>query len=149
MVFIDEAVHLVGHVHVLDGRGDFVFLFIAHLADDVSEVLAGTGLGQSGDDVAGLETSHWADVFPDQTHTLLSNRFRAVPSEVLRFDGHKCDWDFSLDLVMHAYDDGLCDFAVFHQDFLHLTSRKTMAGSVNHIILSGHDMEVPIFIVIA
>lgn len=114
VVLFDEAVHLVGHVHVLDGRGHLVFLFVAHLAHDVPEVLSRTGLGQSGHDVTGLETGHWADVFPDQSDTLLCHCLGAVASKVLGLDGDKCDWDFSFDLVVGANDDSLCDFTVLH-----------------------------------
>lgn len=115
----------------------------------MSEVLAGTSFGQSGNDVAGFETGHWADVFPDEFHALFSHCFGAMSRKVLGLDSDKCDRDFSFYLIVGADDDSLCDFAVFHQDFLHLASRKTMTCSVNHIIFSSHDVKVPIFIEIS
>lgn len=148
MVLIDEAVYLVGNVHVLDGGGDFIFLFVAHLAHDVPEILSRTGLGQSGDDVTGLEASHWPDMFPDQSYALLCHCFGAVSGKVLCLDGHECNWDFSFDLVMRTNNNGLCDFTVFHQDFLHLASGKTVSCSVNDIVFSGHYVEVAVFIVV-
>ena len=122
MVLLHETVHLVGHVHVLNRRRDVVLLFVAHLPDDVTQVLAGTGLGQTGNHMADLETCHRANMLTDQFHTLLRHCLRAVGVHVLCLDGDECHWDLSLDLIMSTNDDGFSDLVVLHEDFLHLSS---------------------------
>lgn len=40
VVLLNETVHFVGDVHVLDGGGNLVLLLVAHFSDDVTQVLA-------------------------------------------------------------------------------------------------------------
>jgi hypothetical protein len=146
MVLLHEGVHFVGDVHVLNGGGHIVFLFIAHLPHDVAQVLTRSGLGETGDDVAGLEAGHWADVLSDQLHALLRNRLGTVSRDVFGLDGDEGDGDFSLDVIMRANDDGLCDLAVLHEYLLHFSGGEAVACSVDDIVLAGHDVEVAILI---
>ena len=70
VVLLHETVHLLGHVHVFDRRGDLVLLLVAHLSHDVTQVLPRTRLGQMRNHIAYLKASHRANVLADQLHTL-------------------------------------------------------------------------------
>lgn len=99
--------------------------------------------------MAGLETCHRTDVFANKFDAFLCHCFWAVAMDMFSFDGDKGHGNFSLDLIMGSNDDSLCDLGVFHQNFLHLSSRQSVSGSVYHIVFSGHDVEISILVVVA
>lgn len=88
-------------------------------------------------------------MLPNKSNTFLSDSFRTVILEVFAFDGDKGNWYFSFDLIMRTNNNCLCNVSVLHENFLHLSCRKTMACSIDNIILSSHDMEVTIFIIVS
>lgn len=146
MYLLDPSVQLVNHIHILYCRRNLVALLVVHLSDDVTEVFAWTGLGETGNYVANLKTGNWANMLPYEFYTPFCYFFRAMSRKMLTFDGHKRDWNFSFNFIRNSNHNGLSNHLMLHQNLLHFSSRKTMSSSINDIILPRHYMKIPIFI---
>ena len=149
MMFLHERVHFVSDIYVLNCWRNLVFLFIAHLSDNVTQILSRTSFGKTGDDMTGLETCHRTDVFANQLYAFFCHCFWRVAVSVFWLDGDEGDRNFSLDFILDTDDDGLSYFVMLHQNLLHLPCWQPVSCGIDNIIFSGHYVEVAILIIVS
>jgi len=144
---INQPVKLADNINILNRWRNIVFLFVAHFANDMTQIFSGASSRQSWNNVTVLETSYWANVLSNQINTFLWNCFRAMSVNMLSFNGHKCNRNFPLNLIEHTNNDSLSYLIMHHENFLHLSSWQSMASSIDNIIFSWHYMKITVFVV--
>ena len=95
--------------------------------------------------MANLEAGDWADVMTDQLYHLLLQLLGV--DRVASLDGDKSNWNLTLEIIIDSNDNGFGDMGALHDDFFHFASGEAMAGSVDDVINSGHDVEISIFVI--
>jgi hypothetical protein len=149
MYLLDSRVKLMNYIHILNCWWNFIFLLIIHLSDNMAQVFPWTSFGKTGNNMTNLKTSNRPNMFSHKLYTLFLNAFWAMSAQMFCFDCYKSYWYFSFDLISHSNHNCLGNHFMFHENFFHLTCRKSMPSSIYNVILPCHYMEITLLIKIS
>jgi len=130
---------------VFDCCWEFVLLAFDDLSQNVSQNLAAPGFWQSVDQNHVLEGSHWTDFVSDQLDQLLLD----VLDLLIGFEDDKPNGNLTFKFFNFSYNRRLRYSRMADQHLLHLSGRQPVPCSVNDIIQSGHDVQIPVVIIVS
>ena len=146
MYFFHGFLQFWQKIEILNGGRNCVFLFVEHLPHYFSQIFARSGLRQSFHHVAVFKASHRSYKLPDQGHSLFLHFLLRIVIELISLDSNKSSRNFPLNFVNSSNNNRLSNFAMFHQNFLHLPCRHTMTSRIDNIIFPRHEVEIIILI---